>query len=83
MAAAVAVCATACMNLFWRTVQPAVFAAGMFTGTLIYGRIGIVSAAVVRSELTGEFLTILIRKPLRCPESWARSIHVTSPVRPR
>ncbi|WP_328834835.1 hypothetical protein [Streptomyces europaeiscabiei] len=55
----------------------------MFTGALIYGRLGIVSAAVVRSELAGEFLTILMRKPLWCPESWARRIHVTSPVRPR
>ncbi|WP_330293472.1 ABC transporter permease [Streptomyces sp. NBC_00576] len=60
VAAAVAVYATAWMHLFWRPVQPAVFAAGMFTGALIYGGIGIALAAVVRSELAGMFLTILI-----------------------
>ncbi|MCX5063799.1 MULTISPECIES: hypothetical protein [unclassified Streptomyces] len=60
VAAAVAVYATAWRNLFWQTVQPAVIAAGIFTGALIYGRLGIVLAAVVRRELAGMFLTILI-----------------------
>ncbi|MFM9700400.1 ABC transporter permease [Streptomyces europaeiscabiei] len=60
VAAAVAVYATAWMYLFWRPVQPVVFAAGMFTGALIYGSIGIVLAAVVRSELAGMFLAIMI-----------------------
>ena len=34
--------------------------AGMFTGALVYGGIGIVLAAVLRSELAGMFLAIMI-----------------------
>jgi hypothetical protein len=60
MAAAVAAYATAWRNLFWQAVQPAAFAARMFTGAPLYGGIGIVLAAVVRSEQAGMFLTILI-----------------------
>ncbi|ANB04039.1 hypothetical protein SAM40697_6849 [Streptomyces ambofaciens] len=76
VAAAVAVCATAWTHLFWQPVQPEVFAAGMFTGALVYGGIGIVLAAVVRSELAGMFLAIMIssidlllQNPLINPES--------------
>ncbi|MCL7427125.1 ABC transporter permease [Streptomyces sp. YS415] len=60
VAAAVAVYVTAWMHLFWRPTQPVLLAAGMFTGALIYGSIGIVLAAVVRSELAGMFLAIMI-----------------------
>lgn len=60
VAASVAVYATLWVHLFWRPVQPVVFAAGMFTGALIYGGIGIVLAAVLRSELAGMFLAIMI-----------------------
>lgn len=60
VAATVAVYATAWMHLFWRPAQPVVFAAGMFTGALVYGGIGIVLAAVLRSELAGMFLAIMI-----------------------
>ncbi|MFF1765942.1 ABC transporter permease [Streptomyces sp. NPDC058249] len=60
VAAAVAVYATAWVHLFWRPAQPVVFAAGMFTGALIYGGIGIVLAAVLHSELAGMFLAIMI-----------------------
>ncbi|MFE2746136.1 hypothetical protein ACFXKX_17505 [Streptomyces scopuliridis] len=54
-----AVYTTAWMHLFWRPEQPLLLAAGMFTGALIYGGIGIVLAAVLRSELAG-FLAIMI-----------------------
>lgn len=60
VAAAVAVYATAWVHLFWRPVQPVVFAVGMFTGALVYGGIGIVLASVLRSELAGMFLAIMI-----------------------
>lgn len=60
VAAAVAVYATAWVHLFWRPTQPVVFAVGMFTGSLVYGGIGIVLAAVLRSELAGMFLAIMI-----------------------
>ncbi|MFF8882788.1 ABC transporter permease [Streptomyces flaveolus] len=76
VAAAVAVYATAWMQLFWRPVQPLLFAAGLFTGALIYGTLGIVLAAVVRSELAGMFLAIMIssvdlllQNPLINPEA--------------
>ncbi|MFF3335108.1 ABC transporter permease [Streptomyces sp. NPDC002888] len=60
VAVLVAVYTTAWMHLFWRPEQPVVFAAGMFTGALTYGGIGIVLAAVLRSELAGMFLAIMI-----------------------
>ncbi|MEU2119558.1 ABC transporter permease [Streptomyces sp. NPDC016459] len=60
VAVVVAVYATAWVHVFWRPEQPVVFAAGLFTGSLIYGGIGIVLAAVLRSELAGMFLAILI-----------------------
>ncbi|WP_329438120.1 ABC transporter permease [Streptomyces canus] len=60
VAAAVAAYATAWMHLFWQPRQLPLFAAGLFTGALIYGGIGIVLAAVLRSELAGMFLVIMI-----------------------
>ncbi|MGW1816915.1 ABC transporter permease [Streptomyces sp. NPDC002125] len=76
VAASVAVYGTAWMHLFWRPVQPVLFAAGMFTGALVYGTVGIALAAVVRSELAGMFLAIMIssidlllQNPLINPES--------------
>lgn len=60
VAALVAAYTTAWMHWFWRPEQPLMLAAGMFTGALVYGGIGIVLAAVLRSELAGMFLTIMI-----------------------
>ncbi|MEV0008729.1 ABC transporter permease [Streptomyces sp. NPDC051840] len=60
VAAAVAAYTTAWMHLFWRPEQPWVLAAGMFAGALVYGGIGIVLASVLRSELAGMFLAIMI-----------------------
>ncbi|MEV6576438.1 ABC transporter permease [Streptomyces sp. NPDC051577] len=60
VAAAVAAYAAAWMRLFWQPQQTLFFAAGLFTGALIYGGIGIVLAAVLRSELAGMFLVIMI-----------------------
>lgn len=60
VAAAVAAYATAWMHLFWRPQQQVFFAAGLFTGALIYGGIGVLLAAVLRSELAGMFLVIMI-----------------------
>lgn len=60
VAAAVAVYTTAWMHLFWQPVQIVVFAAGMFTGSLIYAGIGIALATVMRSEMARMFLAILI-----------------------
>ncbi len=58
--AVVAAYTTAWMRLSWRPEQPLVLAAGMFAGALVYGGIGIVLAAVLRSELAGMFLAIMI-----------------------
>jgi hypothetical protein len=60
VAAVIAAYTTAWMRLFWRPEQPLVLAAGMFAGALVYGGIGTVLAAVVRSELAGMFLAIMI-----------------------
>ncbi|MFI6567566.1 ABC transporter permease [Streptomyces sp. NPDC050534] len=60
VAAAVAAYATSWMHLFWQPRQLPLFAAGLFTGALIYGGIGIVLAVVLRSELAGMFLVIMI-----------------------
>ncbi|MBA2811468.1 ABC transporter permease [Streptomyces sp. KM273126] len=60
VAALVAVYTTAWMHLFWRPERLPVLAAGMFIAALIYGGIGIVLAAVLRSELAGMFLAIMI-----------------------
>lgn len=60
VAAVVAVHTTAWMRLFWRPEQLLVLAAGMLMGALVYGGIGIVLAAVLRSELAGMFLAIMI-----------------------
>ncbi|RAG84326.1 ABC transporter permease [Streptacidiphilus pinicola] len=58
--AVVAAYTTGWMRLFWRPEQSLVLAAGMFSGALVYGGVGIVLAAVVRSELAGMFLAIMI-----------------------
>jgi hypothetical protein len=58
-AAAVAVYATAWMQLYWRPRQLALLAASLFLGALIYGGIGIMLAAVLRTELAGMFLMIM------------------------
>jgi len=58
--AVVAAYTTAWMRLSWRPEQPLVLAAVMFAGALVYGGIGIVLAAVLRSELAGMFLAIMI-----------------------
>lgn len=60
VAAVVAVYITVFMRLFWIPERPVMLAAGLFTGALIYGGIGIVLAAVVHSELAGMFLAIVI-----------------------
>jgi hypothetical protein len=60
VAAAVAIYATAWMHLFWQPEQQVLFGAGLFTGALIYGGIGMLLAAVLRSELAGMFLVIMI-----------------------
>ncbi|MGY4925664.1 hypothetical protein [Streptomyces sp. 900105755] len=60
VAVLVAVYTTAWMRLFWRPERLLVLAAGMCTGALIYGGIGIVLAAVLRSEPAGMVLAIMI-----------------------
>ncbi|MFD9435907.1 ABC transporter permease [Streptomyces sp. NPDC060002] len=76
MAAVIAAYTTGWMHLFWRPEQPLVLGAGMFMGALIYGGIGMVLAAVLRSELAGMFLAIMIssvdlvlQNPLINPEA--------------
>ncbi|HXL59744.1 MAG TPA: hypothetical protein VN959_03585 [Mycobacterium sp.] len=60
IAAAVAGYTTAWMQLYWRPQQLVLLAASMFLGALIYGGIGIMLAAVLRTELAGMFLLIMI-----------------------
>lgn len=60
IAAAVAMYTTAWMQLFWRPQQLMLLTASMFLGALIYGGIGIMLAAVLRTELAGMFLLIMI-----------------------
>jgi hypothetical protein len=60
VAAVAALYTTAWMRLFWQPQQLVLFAAGLFTGALAYGGIGMVLAAVLRSELAGMFLLIMI-----------------------
>lgn len=60
VAAVVAAYTTVWMHVFWRPEQPLVLAVGMFSGAVVYGGIGMVLAAVVRSELAGMFLAIMI-----------------------
>jgi len=60
LAAAVAVYTTAWMHLYWRPQQLVLLAASLFLGALIYGGIGIMLAAVLRTELAGMFLLIMI-----------------------
>jgi ABC-2 type transport system permease protein len=58
-AAAVAVYTAAWMVLYWRPQQLVLLAAGVFLVALVYGGIGILLAAVLRSELAGMFLLIM------------------------
>lgn len=60
VAATVAGYATVWMRTFWQPEQLALLATGLFTGALIYGGIGILLAAVLRSELAGMFLVIMV-----------------------
>ena len=59
-AAAVAVYTTAWMQPYWRPQQFVLLAASLFLGALIYGGIGIMLPAVLRGELAGMFLLIMI-----------------------
>lgn len=59
IAALVAVYATALMQLYWRPQQLVLLATSLFLAALIYGGIGILLAAVLRSELAGMFLLIM------------------------
>ncbi|MDG9710594.1 polyprenyl diphosphate synthase [Streptomyces sp. DH10] len=58
--AAVAAYATAWVTVFWQPEQLGVLAAALFVGALVYGGAGILIAAVLRSELAGMFLVIMI-----------------------
>jgi ABC-2 type transport system permease protein len=57
-AAAVAVYTAAWMQLYWRPQQLVLLAASLFVAALVYGGIGIMLAAILRSELAGMFLLI-------------------------
>lgn len=57
---AVAVYTTAWMQLYWRPQQLILLAASLFLVALIYGGIGIMLAAVLRSEVAAMFLLIMI-----------------------
>jgi hypothetical protein len=59
-AAAVAIYTTAWMQPYWRPQQLALLAASLLLGALIYGGIGIMLAAILRTELAGMFLLIMI-----------------------
>lgn len=58
-AASVGVCTTAWMQLYWRPQQPVLLMASLSIGALVYGGIGIMLAAVLRSELAAMFLLIM------------------------
>ncbi|OEJ22075.1 hypothetical protein AR457_39985 [Streptomyces agglomeratus] len=59
-AAAAAAYGTAWMRVYWHPQQLLLLAVGLLVGALIYGGIGVMLAAVVRSELAGMFLVIMI-----------------------
>jgi ABC-2 type transport system permease protein len=59
-AVAVAVYTTAWMQLYWRPQQFILLATSLFLGALIYGGIGVMLAAILRSDLAGMFLLIMI-----------------------
>ncbi|WP_370076689.1 ABC transporter permease [Streptacidiphilus sp. MAP12-16] len=59
-AAAVAAYATAWVRAFWQPEETGLLAAALFVGALIYGGVGIMLAAVLRSELAGMFLVIMV-----------------------
>ncbi|MEJ8632217.1 MULTISPECIES: ABC transporter permease [Streptomyces] len=58
--AAAALYATGWVQFFWQPVRLDLLAAALFTGALIYGGVGIMLAAVLRSELAGMFLVIMV-----------------------
>ncbi|MFC8088857.1 ABC transporter permease [Streptomyces sp. NPDC057301] len=60
VAAVVAVYGAAWMRVYWRPQQLLLLAVGLFVGALIYGGMGVMLAACLRSELAGMFLVIMI-----------------------
>lgn len=82
-AAAVAAYTTAWMQLYWRPEQLVLLAASLFLCALIYGGIGIMLAAVLRTELAGMFLLIMIsfidlglQNPIATPVAGSSFLHV-------
>ncbi|MFD9333173.1 ABC transporter permease [Streptomyces sp. NPDC060028] len=59
-AAPVALYATFWIRLFWQPEQLGLLAGALFVGALIYGGAGVMLAAVLRSELAGMFLIIMV-----------------------
>lgn len=59
-AAAVALYATVWIRVFWQPERLGLLAAALFVGSLIYGGAGVMLAAVLRSELAGMFLIIMV-----------------------
>lgn len=59
-AAVVAAYGAVWMRMFWVPQQLFLLAVGLFMGALIYGGIGVMLAAVLRSELAGMFLVIMV-----------------------
>jgi ABC-2 type transport system permease protein len=51
---------TALTLVFWRPTQPVVLVFSVFTATLTYGALGVLLACLVRGELEGMFLVIMI-----------------------
>ncbi|GAB2983414.1 hypothetical protein GCM10023080_056840 [Streptomyces pseudoechinosporeus] len=59
-AAVVAAYGAVWMRMYWDPQQLPLLGVGLFVGALTYGGIGIMLAAVLRSELAGMFLVIMI-----------------------
>ncbi|MDO0910978.1 ABC transporter permease [Streptomyces sp. DT2A-34] len=59
-AAVVAAYGALWMRAYWRPQQLLLLGVGLFVGALIYGGVGIMLAAVLRSELAGMFLVIMV-----------------------
>jgi ABC-2 type transport system permease protein len=59
-AALVAAYGAVWMRAYWEPQQLLLLTVGLFVGALIYGGIGVMLAAVLRSELAGMFLVIMI-----------------------
>ena len=82
-AAVVAVYTTTWTQLYWRPEQLVLLAASLFLGALIYGGIGIMLAAVLRTELAGMFLLIMIsfidlglQNPIATPMAGSPVLHI-------